>query len=132
MNADPKASHPARRWLLTACALLWISAFVATHVPVQSVPDLPADDAILHAAGYFGLTAVFVLTLAALRRPAARRIIIAVVTMTVYAALDELTQPLVNRDAAWEDWLADLVGAAAAGATVEVLLGLRTRRRGDA
>ena len=128
MNAGPTSARPGRRWLLAACVLLWICAFVITHVPAPAMPALPADDATLHAVGFFALTAVFVLTLAAYGRPRARRIAIAVVTMAVYGALDELTQPLVNRYAAWSDWLADLIGAIAAVAATEALLALRTRR----
>jgi len=132
MIADPNASRPARVWLRTAWVSLWICAFTATHIPASAAPELPAGDAALHAVGYFGLTALFVLTLAAYGRARRRRIVTAVVTMAAYAAFDELTQPLVSRYAAWGDWLADFVGAAAAVAATEVLFGLWARRRGAA
>ena len=40
--------------------------------------------------------------------------------MIAYAALDEMTQPLVNRYAAFDDWLGDVVGAAGAVMVLEL------------
>ena len=60
------------------------------------------------------MASVFGWTLRAHRHRRLRRVLLVLVLMTIYAAVDELTQPLVNRYAAWSDWFADVFGAAAA------------------
>ena len=45
----------------------------------------------------------------------------------LYGAFDEITQPLVNRHAAWRDWLADVLGALAAIVIFEAISALRKR-----
>ena len=109
----------ARRVLLVGLVLLWAGAFAATHIPVSKMPELHASDKTLHVLGYFALGGVFHITLAAYGIGRLRRSIVVVLTMAAYGALDEITQPLVNRCAAFGDWLADLAGAAAAVLVLE-------------
>ena len=49
--------------------------------------------------------------------------------MGVYASLDELTQPMCGRWAAWGDWNADLAGATLAVILAELAAGISRRRR---
>ncbi len=115
---------PSARILWVLLGVVWVGAFTATHIPPAGLPKTGTGDKVLHAVGYFGLGAVFFAALAAsgagLRRTAA----LVLVLLTVYGAIDELTQPLVGRSAAWSDWLADVFGAAAAAAvcTLAVVL----------
>jgi len=104
--------HP--RALSLACAVVWLGAFGATHVPPRHVPSAGISDVALHAAGYLILGSAFWLALWARGSGRSRRAVIVLVVMLGYAAADELTQPLFERSAAWGDLLADAAGAAAA------------------
>ena len=84
-------------------------------------------DRAMHAIGFFVLTAVFLLTLGVHGLEPWLQIVAAVVVVTIYASLDEITQPMFNRCAAWSDWWADLAGAAAA---ITVRLALTAMRDG--
>jgi VanZ family protein len=106
---------PIRRTLLLACIVLWLGAAAATHTPAPRLPPLHTSDKVLHAGGYFVLGMAFLLTLRAYGWRGRWCILIAVPVLLAYGALDELTQPWVNRCAAWDDWLADGAGAALAG-----------------
>ena len=110
-----------RHALLAACLILWAGAMVATHIPPARVPRLGLSDLLLHALGYFVLAGVFWLTLLAYGvRPWARAAHV-FFAATAYAAVDEITQPLVSRNAAWGDWAADVLGAAVALLACEML-----------
>jgi VanZ family protein len=112
----------ARRLVLAACVLAWAAALAATHVPAGSLPRMPATDVVLHVTGFAGLTSLFVLAQAAYGVPRRRRLILTLPVMAAYAAVDELTQPLVNRVAAMGDWTADVGGAAMAIVCGELIL----------
>ena len=119
---------PRRRVLLYTCVALWVAAFIATHVPPVRVPTLGPGDKVLHAAGYFVLSGMFLLALSAYRAPRGKRVALVVFTMMFYAAFDELTQLLVARSADIADWLADMVGTAAAIVVCESVLYARSLR----
>ena len=78
-------------------------------------------DANLHFAGFYALAGLFWLTLNAYARSRAARALLVLAIMPLYAALDELTQPIFNRNAAWGDWLADVAGTAAAVVCLEIV-----------
>jgi VanZ family protein len=118
-----------RRYLAAACAVVWTAAFVATHVPSRRLPDLSVKDTTLHVIGYFFLASTLLLTLSAYATRRQARALLVFFIMAGYAALDEITQPLVNRHAALSDWVADVVGAAAAVIVCELLLAIFSRRR---
>jgi hypothetical protein len=128
MRARATKSPLLRKALPITCAAAWVGAFVATHIPARNIPHV-AGDKTLHAVGYFGLCAVFVLALWARRVRPLHRVTLAWWVLAAYAALDELTQPFVGRTAAWADWLADLVGIVAAVVIIEGVLWLRGRLR---
>ena len=100
-----------RRAILIACVVAWLVEVVATHIPAPRVPPLHVSDKVVHAVAYFLLGGLFWLTLRAYGMRRWKRTLYVLVTLTVYAALDELTQELVTgRRAAVGDWLADMVG----------------------
>ncbi len=103
------------------CLLTWLAAFMATHVPADRLPDMQTGDPVLHAVGYFVLAAVWMLTLIARGRTAWWRAFLAFGVLLLYAAIDELTQPLFGRFGAWSDWLADIQGAAVGVAAAELI-----------
>ncbi|MCK4601226.1 MAG: VanZ family protein [Phycisphaerae bacterium] len=121
--------HRARRPILTGCVAIWVFTFVATHIPAQRLPPLPVSDVLLHAAAFFILGSLFWLTLTGYRTARSYRIPLVICTMIIYASLDEATQPLVNRHAALDDWLADIAGAAAAVVAWEIAGFVLDRRR---
>lgn len=108
--------------LLVACVMTLIAAFTATHIPAQYLPHISPQDNVLHFTGFLMLTSVFVLTQAAcgVRQP--RRTLMTLLTMAVYAAVDESTQSYVNRMPHTADWLADMHGAVAATVLWELVI----------
>ena len=101
-------------WL---CALCWVLSAVATHLPPGQAGAFHVNDKLLHAVGYFTLGVLLLGTLAVRGVSPAQRAWIALTVLLLYGIADELTQPLVGRDAAVADYLAD-----AAGTTLAVLL----------
>ena len=112
MKYPHEFSRKHKRLTLIACSLLWVSAFVLTHVPLRAVPQVAGGDKTLHFVGYLVLGCVFSLTLLARQTARVRRIFAVVAVMMLYASADEITQPLVNRHASLTDWTADVAGAA--------------------
>lgn len=121
MSEKTITSRRVRRFTLVGCIALWLCAFAATHIPADQMPLFSSSDKTLHFLGFFGLAAAFLLTLTLHGLKPGRRIVIVLVSMILYAAFDELTQPLFNRYAAWSDWLADIAGATAAVILLELL-----------
>ena len=120
-----------RRSLRWALAVVWASFFTLTHVPIAPVLrslSISLKDVVLHATGYAVLGAVLSLTLIAHGRRGLPLAALVAAVLAAYGAFDELTQPLVGRDAALDDWLADVLGAVVAGAIAGVL----TRRQASA
>jgi putative peptidoglycan lipid II flippase len=99
----------------------WSALFAATHLPQFHLDNEPVvgiqPDKAIHVVAFALLTYL----LAAARVPAGRHarlavvILAAIVTVVVYAPLDEWTQTFVGRTASLEDLLADLVGVALGG-----------------
>jgi VanZ family protein len=111
-----------RRAILIACVVAWLVEMVATHMPAPSVPHFHVSDKAVHAVAYFLLGGLFWLTLWAYGMRRWKRRLYVLVTLAVYAALDELTQELVTgRHAAVGDWLADMVGLVAAVMLAELV-----------
>lgn len=104
------ASPRLRRLALLTCIGVWLTEAVFTHIPLPTLPPTVPSDKTLHVVAYFVLGSVFLLTLRAYALGLWRRLAIALPVLAVYGALDELTQPLVNRHASVYDWLADAAG----------------------
>ena len=119
-KAPGKLRPPLRRIIVTGCIVLWLAALVATHVPAEQVPEVRFSDWTLHALGYLALGSAFWLTLWAHGAGRWKRVMWVLGAMIVYAALDEITQPLVNRVASLTDWVADAAGAVIALAACEL------------
>jgi VanZ family protein len=86
----------------------------ATHYPrpEQFLGTDPPSDKTLHFLAYGLLGLLAAATLAAAGRWSWRSVAILVVGLTIFAALDELTQPAFGRSAELLDWVCDLIGLA--------------------
>ena len=127
---DAAPLHRHKRMLGILLTVVWVGAFVATHIPKLHMPeDIHVSDKTLHAVGYFVLAAMLLLTCASRGRPRWTRVLLTLALLAAYGAVDEITQPLVNRTAAFADWLADIGGTAAATLLIELALTLAARRR---
>ena len=99
----------------TPLIIYWIILFIATTLPVQSVPTFAISDKVHHLGAYFALSVLLHLTLIFQRKseflfnyaPFA-----AIAIASVYGAFDEIHQIFVpGRFAEVLDWLADFSGA---------------------
>ena len=116
-----------RRIVLSCFLVALLTAFVATHIPIERVPKTGVSDQSLHTITYFVLGSLFLLTLGAYGAVPARRVTVVLVASMLYAAFDEITQPLVRRFADAGDWLANIIGIAAAVLVCETLTFLIAR-----
>jgi VanZ family protein len=100
-----------RRFITVALILYWAFALTMTHIPHTPPLGPVTSDKLAHFLGYGALTGLLFLTLW-ISRPNLRYMpLIVLGIIIIYAAFDELTQPLFHRDAEFGDFLAD--GAAA-------------------
>lgn len=105
--------------------LFWSLEFIATHAPIsREVEALPGTDKHLHLGAYFVLAALLMFWNGVATAATIRRVVTVVLILAVYAAVDELLQPLFARDADLMDWAADVVGAVA-GAVVAFAIARR-------
>ena len=65
---------------------------------------------LLLGLGAFGVWSAMLVLTGWLGGPTTRAALLAVLLGVAWAAIDELTQPLFNRHAAWSDWFADVGG----------------------
>lgn len=127
-----RAANSPATWIgrlaIVALAGYWILLFTATHVPIDPNVIGPGNDKTLHVVGYSGLALLFGVMLATRMSPRHRfgeegaiapndspfwprfPFLGAFVLLAIYAAFDELTQPLVGRTCDIYDWLADCAG----------------------
>lgn len=112
-NFLPRLLKNPRFWL-AALALYWVALFVGTHIPVERVPDaVGSADKIAHFLAFGTLAMIFAATWQTFAgRLKFRKLVWIWVIIATYGALEELTQPFVNRVASIYDWLADISGAA--------------------
>ncbi len=110
-------------WTMTLS--YWVGLFVLTHTPPSHMPKGPGNDKLMHFLAYLVLSFLLGTTLY-LAVPSQRRRLAPLVLVlgAAYGAMDELTQPLVGRDAEWGDWFADLGGVVAVAAVLFVLVRL--------
>lgn len=102
--------HRRRKAILVILILMWTGAFTVTHIPASYIPGQIASigDIGLHGIGFLGLSSWFVLTLAAFDVKPAIRIILVIVVMLNYGAVDEYTQQFFGRSTELKDWLTDI------------------------
>jgi len=124
--------HPllyrARNKILICCIAFWAAAFVATHIPPPKTLPFHASDKVLHAAGYFLLGGLLLVSMVARRTRRAHRIAFVICSMSLYGGFDEITQELVKRTASIGDWIADLIGTVVAVIAIEIALLLLKKR----
>lgn len=91
-------------------AVYWILLFIGTHLPPSDIvaPVLNFDKAI-HFFAYFILG--FLLGRSE-NLGQWSRFIYGLILLTIYASVDELTQPYFGRSSEWLDGLADFIGSA--------------------
>ncbi len=82
----------------------------ATHVPLP--PDmLPGDsDKVVHFIAYLLLALLAGWIVWSFGKLTFGRLVLAGLAVAVFGAIDEMTQPLVNRHMSLYDWLADFAG----------------------
>ena len=114
------------RLILPVFALAW---FAGTHMPrPPRIPSGLGGDKTVHFVGYAIMMTLALSATANVKLPAVRRITLWLLAGLLFAALDEITQPLVNRTCSFTDFLADAAGLFAAIAAV-ALADARRRRR---
>jgi VanZ family protein len=103
-----------RRWIVAVLVPLWIAAVIASHIPPDNLPDLHGCGKVLHFLGFFGLSTLMVLALAAYGKGALKRNLWTLLIFAAYAAFDEGTQPYFHRHGCVSDWVLDTSSAALA------------------
>lgn len=109
MEINNSFLYHKRRLILSIFILMWVGAFVATHVPARCIPRAIAGlgDIVLHGVGFLGLSSWFILTGAAFGIKPLRRILLVLLVMMAYGAIDEYTQQFFGRCTELKDWLTD-------------------------
>jgi VanZ family protein len=109
-----------RRLITIALILYWAFALTMTHLPKPPPIGPPVSDKLIHFLAY-GLLSGLLFLAVWMSRPNLRYMPAIVLGIIVaYAAFDELTQPIFNRDGEFADFLAD----SAAGVIAVGVLGL--------
>lgn len=91
-------------------AVYWIALFAATHTPPSQAVVVHTSDKLLHTAAFAGLAFLLAMAWSLSSAFTWRSAAAAVAILAVYAAVDEATQPLVDRHADLLDWTADTAG----------------------
>jgi VanZ family protein len=118
-----------RKAILVILILMWIGAFTVTHIPGSYIPVPIAQlgDISLHGIGFLGLSSWFILTLAAFDVRPSIRILLVLVIMLNYGAVDEYTQQFFGRSTELKDWLTDATATVASLIVWETILFLAQR-----
>ena len=94
----------------------WIMLFIATTIPVSSLPSVDVSDKLKHFGAFLGLSVLLSLTLIYQNKILLFKkyfMIAAFVISSLYGLLDEIHQSFVpGRNSEFLDWFADSVGAA--------------------
>lgn len=105
---------PIQRRPGLALAIFWPVAFIGTHFPrfgpLRGEPRRYPVDKLAHFLCYAVLAWLMTRLLAQRMRPAAA-IVLTLLLVAAYGAIDELTQPFVGRTTDLWDFIADLAGA---------------------
>jgi len=101
-----------RTLALAALLAYTLVLVVGTHMPhpPQELAELAGSDKRLHFAAYFVLAGLAAANLALRGWFHWRAILTLACGLATFAALDEITQPWVGREADLRDWLADQFG----------------------
>lgn len=116
--------HFVRRTLVA----YWLFLFCATHFPKLELPGPRQSDKFYHFVAYAVLGGLAWLVRTTWKSPAnAWSGVLIFGLIALYAAVDELTQPIMGRSGDPYDWAADVAGAAVGMAVAAFVL---RRRRG--
>ena len=123
---DAPQGTSARRFVGWTVLIYWIGLFVSTHIPLPSLPSVPAgSDKVVHLAAFAGLGFLTGLWLAVRGRLTIAHLVLLLAVLLVYGALDEWLQQFVNRHTDIRDWTADAIGATLGLAVVWILQTVR-------
>lgn len=117
-------SQKTQKFFLLLCGFIWLFAAIGTHIPAERIPETGYSDKGMHLLGYAILGSSFLLAMWSRGLPRKKRIFRVIIILLIYAALDEITQPLVNRHASILDWIADASGVGIA-VLVDLLIGCK-------
>ncbi len=113
-----------------AFVMYTIALTTATHWPGVTIDGpVPRPDVWVHV-GAFGVWSALLVLTGWIGAPTARSAGIGIVIGIAWAAMDELTQPIFNRQADWADWFAD-VGGVILGSLAGTALARTHARRGE-
>ena len=99
--------------ILTAAWLVcWVTGFVLTHIPIEPKGPvrIPHLDKFAHIALFVLITFLGAMRIRAKRSLTTASLAFWAIAYLVYAAADELTQPLTGREADLADWVCDAIG----------------------
>lgn len=102
------------RWL-TAAVVALLVVLTLTHIPQEMMPkslSVHLLDKAEHLAAYGLLALLFLFSFR--RPPGVKAMLVLLLAGAMLGALDEMTQPWVNRIASWIDFAADVIGIAIA------------------
>lgn len=122
MTSWPGDDAPAWAWWLPAVATMAVIGWLSHQPDLPSSGGLP--DWSLHGVAYAFLGATCVLGATRgfrARRWSAYALVTAFLVTVAYGAIDEVHQGFVGRDMSLLDWVADVVGAAAASVAAGLL-----------
>ncbi len=130
-NGGPSANQNLRRFVGAALAVYWLVLFAATHVPIRRSPvAIPGADKVVHFVGY-GVLGLLLTFWIGLRRPLSKRVLlVTVLVLATYGAIDELLQIPVGRTCDIADWVFDLLGGGLGVLTIAALDRFRPRGAG--
>ena len=104
----------------------WIMLFIATTLPVSSLPSVDVSDKLKHFGAFFGLSVLLSLTLIYQNKVLLLKkyfLVAALITSSVYGLLDEIHQSFIpGRNSEFLDWFADSLGAVAGVFIISYLL----------
>jgi VanZ family protein len=108
---NPRLWRPRLWQLVLAC--YWLALFLGTHLPIDRLAlHRGSADKFAHIAAFGGLAILVAITWRLSGgRLHARQLIWVWIIVVLYGAIEETTQPLVNRSASLIDWMADALGA---------------------
>lgn len=127
-----KEASPQRwgRAIRAITILYWLGIFTLTHLPPVEIPKTHISDKLAHFAVFALLAVLLYLSLWRSERYTLHLAGIVLAIVMIYAAVDELTQPLVYRTCSVTDWFSDVAGGATAIAVMSVARVFSGRRRG--
>jgi VanZ family protein len=143
-DAQCTAGKRGYRWVFRLLVLYMVAMFIATHIPDVGtrLPRLRTwieADKLAHFGMYFGFTTLLACVVALRRSDRALRTGLSVrgylaiaAFVALFAAADEMTQPLTGRQLDIRDWLADMAGMAAALLVFSLVQLYRHARQGSA